>query len=157
MTTNYTIEDVFSWDKKPIVKIGTIENIEDTPDSISEALVVLGGKCLDFIDNKEHAVFKKSYRIEIVPVKHPQWEFQLYFPAENWFDMLYYVKAKNVEAKNKVLATAREYVNNVKSSYSPSIPEISLTPVLSRNYCATHANCILSKYPRSSLRYLLGN
>ncbi|GES82044.1 hypothetical protein GLOIN_2v1782595 [Rhizophagus clarus] len=155
MTIKYTIEPMFSWDKKPIVKIGTIENIEDTPDRVSKALASLGKKCLDFIDNKEHALFKKSYRIEIVPVKHPQWEFQLYFPAEIWFDMLYYVKAKDAEEKNMVLAAAREYVNSVRSSYRPSIPEISLTPVLSRIYCATHADCISSKYPHSSLRYLL--
>ncbi|CAI2190500.1 7928_t:CDS:1, partial [Funneliformis geosporum] len=155
MTTNYIIEKEFSWDKKPIVKFGTIENIEDTPDRVSKALASLGKECMDFIDNKENALFKKSYRIEIVPAEHPQWEFQLYFPAETWFDRLYYVKAESAEEKNKVLATAREYVNSVRSTYRPSIPETSLTPVLSKIYCATHANCIISKYPRTSLLYLL--
>ena len=56
MTTKYTC---CLGTKKPIVKIGTIE---DTPDSVSKALTFLCRKCLDFIDDREHAAFKN--RIE---------------------------------------------------------------------------------------------
>ncbi|CAG8752703.1 7702_t:CDS:1, partial [Funneliformis caledonium] len=61
---------------------------------------------------------------------------------ENWFDILYYVKAESVEEKNKVLATIREYVNSMRNSYRLSISETLLIPVLSKIYCITHANCI---------------
>ncbi|PKC57554.1 hypothetical protein RhiirA1_428398, partial [Rhizophagus irregularis] len=81
----YIIKNVLSWDNKPIVKIG-----------VSKALAFLGRKCLDFIDDREHAAFKKSYRIEIVPVNHPQWEFQLHISAENWFVTL---KLKTLKRK----------------------------------------------------------
>jgi hypothetical protein len=74
MATNFTVEDALTWDKKPIIKMGTtIENIQYTPDCVSKALVVqLSKTCLDFINEKEHALFKKSYRIEkLVPIEHP--------------------------------------------------------------------------------------
>ncbi|POG58841.1 hypothetical protein GLOIN_2v1820311 [Rhizophagus irregularis DAOM 181602=DAOM 197198] len=49
-------------------------------------------------------------------------------------ELVCYVKVKNVEEKNMVLATAREYVNSMRSSYRPSPPGISLTQEISDTY-----------------------
>lgn len=122
MATTFTVEDSLVWDR-PIIKVGTIENIQDSPERVAKALAILGRKCLDFVDNKDHALFKKSYRIEIVPVDHPRWEYQLHIPAKAWFYMLYYKIAQNNEEKRIVLVTARDYVNSVRTSYKPSFPE----------------------------------
>ena len=89
-----------------MVKVGTIENIQDSPEKVAKLLASMGKKSLDFIDAKERSFLKKSYRIEIVPVEHSRWEFQLHIHPKYWFDMLYYKEAKNDEVKKAVIKIA---------------------------------------------------
>jgi hypothetical protein len=131
---------------KPMIKVGTIENIQDSPEKVAKLLASIGKKSLDFIDDKDHSLLKESYRIEIVPVGYPRWEFQLHIHPKYWFDMLYYKEAKNDEDKKAIIKIAQEYVNGVRSSYMPSCPKTSLTSHPSRNYCKYHPTCVSSEY-----------
>ena len=71
------IENALKIDGKPMIKVGTIENIQDSPKKVAKLLASMGKISLDFIDDKKHSLLKESYRIEIVPVEHLCWEFQL--------------------------------------------------------------------------------
>src|SRR5947209_8604496 len=110
------------WKSRPVIRIDSIENILDNPVNVAKKLVELSKRSLDFIEDPQHALFKKSYRIEIVPVEHPRWEFQLHIHPKYWFDMIYYNEAKNEKEKKGAIKIAREYVNSIRSTYKPSIP-----------------------------------
>ncbi|GET04029.1 hypothetical protein GLOIN_2v1783898 [Rhizophagus clarus] len=66
-----------------MIVVGVIENIKDSPEIVANLLASMGKKSLNFIDDKT-----------------------IY-----WFDMLYYIEAKNDQEKKAVIKTTREYVN----------------------------------------------
>ena len=78
-------------EKKPMIKVGIIENIQDSLENVAKLLASMGKRSL-VVDDKRHSLLKKSYRIEIVPVELLRWEFQRHIDPKYWFDMLYYIR-----------------------------------------------------------------
>ena len=49
---------------EPMIRVGTIENIQDSPEKVAKLLASMGKKSLDFIDDKEHSLLKNHIELK---------------------------------------------------------------------------------------------
>ena len=58
------IENALKMGKETMVKVGIIENIQDSPEKVAKLLASMGKKSLDFIDDKEHSLLKNHIELK---------------------------------------------------------------------------------------------
>ncbi len=136
------IEENLIWVNEPIVKIGEI-NIESPLKITAKLLAQMGNECMKFINKNHH--FGESYRIELVPLEHPTWTYQLHLKPTVWFDSLYYKNDIVETEKIDVIEKSWLFINKIRSKYHPRFLKSEHNPVPSRLYCRNHADCISGK------------
>src|SRR6266542_4807613 len=134
----FQIEE-FTWDIKPTIDVGTIENFQGQPKLAAKKSSFMGKKCIDFI--KSNPIFQEKYRIELVPDKEERWKLHLHLDPMAWFDAL--ISRQN-ETRSSMIKKVREFVDSTRKTSHPQ--KFFYKPVLSRTYCAHHGECVRSKY-----------
>src|SRR4051794_15775489 len=81
---NFQVEE-FTWDTKPKINVGTIENFQEQPEIAAKHLSFMGKHCLKFIES--NPVFQEKYRVVLSP-ENGVWNLYLHLDPVAWFDAL---------------------------------------------------------------------